>query len=294
MIRWHAYHYHLSHELCFALTGIYSFLSGMGKKKGEENPKSDEPKEGRNLLGKPKFKKLENGRFKCVETGHELPAHARDAYAESKHCRLGLIDAALARSKPPLNMFRQDPASSSKLECKLTGLTINKSEEHIWKHMNGKRFLNMLEKFESEKETPSGVEGKPDEEKKKMKNEDGSLKNEKKKKKKNKNKKEEKKNVDEIVNEVRDSAGKSSDTEDEAEFWMPPEGERWDHDDGGDRWSDGSESAPEEDEDDGREDGGDEEAEHDATVLSNGTKRMSLETEPCIAPETKKRKTKTC
>lgn len=33
---------------------------------------------------------------------------------------------------------------SSKLICKLTEDTINKSEEHIWKHINGKRFLNKL------------------------------------------------------------------------------------------------------------------------------------------------------
>lgn len=85
----------------------------MGKKKngGEENPKPNEQGEGHNLLGAPKFKQLENGRFKCVQTGHELPAHARDSYAESKHCRLGLIDSALARNKPPLNMFQQDPVS---------------------------------------------------------------------------------------------------------------------------------------------------------------------------------------
>lgn len=96
------------------------------------------------------------------------------------------------------------------------------------------------------------MDGKPDEEKeeKKMtttkKNEAGGLKKEKKKK---KTKKKEEKNVDEIVNEVRDPAGKSSDTEDEAEFWIPPPGERWDHDDGGDRWSDGSGSEPEDDND---------------------------------------------
>lgn len=83
----------------------------MGKKKEAANPKSDEPKEGFNLLGAPTFEPLENGRFKCVETGHELPEHARDSYAESKHCRLGLIDSALARKKPPLNMFKQDPLS---------------------------------------------------------------------------------------------------------------------------------------------------------------------------------------
>lgn len=82
------------------------------KEKGEENSESKKGgKEGENLLGSPTFKDLENGRFKCVETGHELPAHARESYAQSKHCRLGLIDSALARNKPPLNMFQQDPLS---------------------------------------------------------------------------------------------------------------------------------------------------------------------------------------
>lgn len=32
----------------------------------------------------------------------------------------------------------------SKLICKLTGDTINKSEEHIWKHISGKRFQHKL------------------------------------------------------------------------------------------------------------------------------------------------------
>ncbi|KAH6777656.1 Surfeit locus protein 2 [Perilla frutescens var. frutescens] len=257
----------------------------MGKKKEEANPKSVELREGHNLLGAPTFKSLENGRFKCIETGHELPAHAKESYAESKHCRLGLIDSALARKKPPLNMFRQDPISRSKLVCKLTELTINKSEEHIWKHINGKRFLNSLDKFETAKEIPSGAVGKLDEEKEKKKtkkNKDGSSKEKKRIEK-------DEKSVDEIVNEVRDSADKSSDAEDEDDFWMPPEGERWDHDDGGDRWGDDSEPATD---DDGEE--GDEEAEHEAGELSNGTKQMSLETEPSsVTPKTKKRKTKT-
>lgn len=99
-------------------------------------------------------------------------------------------------------------------------------------------------------EIPGEPVGKSDEEKEKKKKENGDGSSKKKdKKKKNKNKKEEK-SVDEVVNEVRDSADKSSDTEEEeAEFWMPPEGERWDHDDGGDRWGSDSESAPEDDED---------------------------------------------
>lgn len=67
-------------------------------------------KEGANLLGQPTFSELPNGRFKCVETGHELLAKDRDSYSQSKRCRLGLIDYALSHKKPPLNMFTQDPA----------------------------------------------------------------------------------------------------------------------------------------------------------------------------------------
>ncbi|KAI8018783.1 hypothetical protein LOK49_LG04G03600 [Camellia lanceoleosa] len=117
-------------------------------KKEEDEGKG---KEGKNLLERPKFKNLENGRFKCVETGHEVPSHARDSYAQSKRCRIGLIDAALARNKPPLNTLHQDPLVRSKLICKLIGDIVNKSEEHIWKHINGKRFLNMLEGNEHKK-----------------------------------------------------------------------------------------------------------------------------------------------
>ncbi|KAL8124293.1 hypothetical protein AgCh_012079 [Apium graveolens] len=90
---------------------------GKKKQKTQENGKNEESKkevvvkEGENLLGTPKYKKLENGRLKCVETGHELPAHAKDSYAQTKHCRLGLIQSFLKRNKPPLNMFTQDPVS---------------------------------------------------------------------------------------------------------------------------------------------------------------------------------------
>lgn len=52
-------------------------------------------------------------------------------------------------------MFVQDPLFGSKLICRLTGDTINKTEEHIWKHISGRRFLNRLEQEELEKETLS-------------------------------------------------------------------------------------------------------------------------------------------
>ncbi|XP_031108364.1 surfeit locus protein 2 [Ipomoea triloba] len=237
-------------------------------------------KEGQNLLGEPTFKKLENGRFKCVETGHELPAHARDSYARSKHCRLGLIDAALASKKPPLNMFSQDPLSKSKLKCKLTGLTVNKSEEHIWKHINGKRFLRMLEKKEAEQEMPDRmVEEKIEQVQEKPKKKSSSLK---------KKKKEKAENATNIVSEMRDITGNDSDPE-EAEFWMPPVGERWDFDDGGNRWGSGSESEPENDDANG-EDELIEEATHEAGELSKQTKRMTLEIGPSSFARRKKKK----
>ncbi|KAK9271609.1 hypothetical protein L1049_001971 [Liquidambar formosana] len=114
-------------------------------------------REGKNLLGPPTFEELENGRFRCRETGHEMPAKAMESYGQCKRCRLGLIDNALSLKKPPLNMFKKDPLSRSKLICKLTGDTINKSEEHIWKHINGKRFLNKLEQKEAEQLTSNGT-----------------------------------------------------------------------------------------------------------------------------------------
>ncbi|KAL6520201.1 hypothetical protein OROMI_032381 [Orobanche minor] len=262
----------------------------MGKKKDEENPKPSQLKEGYNLLGAPTFEQLDSGRFRCVESGHELPAHARDSYTDSKHCRLGLIDSALARKKPPLNMFKQDPLSRSKLICRLTGVSINKTEEHIWKHINGKRFLNMLDKKEAEKEISNGEIEKQDEKKEKKKNkrnENGGLKNKEKNKKKSDKEAE---NVDDIINEVRDSTVKSSDSEDEADFWMPPAGERWDHDDGDDRWDSDPESGPETDDDDVEEDMGAEEAKHETAEISKRAKRMSLEIGPSSFASRKKKK----
>ncbi|XP_031380915.1 surfeit locus protein 2 isoform X2 [Punica granatum] len=212
-------------------------------------PEKKAEKEGTNLLGRPKFSELPNGRFKCVETGHELIGKDRDSYSQSKRCRLGLIDYALSHKKPPLNMFTQDPDCRSKLICKLTGGKVNKSEEHIWKHINGKRFLNKLEKEEEEKlgqmdseddmgqEIPERVaNGKTDEKKTKDKK-----KKKKKKKKKDKQKGKEKEKMDDESDPVSRENGDSE----EVDFWMPPAGDRWDFDDGGDRWGSDAESGPE-------------------------------------------------
>ncbi|KAM7506568.1 hypothetical protein LguiA_017021 [Lonicera macranthoides] len=275
----------------------------MGKKEGaggepKRKKKEEEEevgKEGQNLLGRPTFKKLENGRFRCVQTGHELPGKERDSYAKTKHCRLGLIDSALARSKPPLNMFDQDPLSRSKLICKLTGITVNKTEEHIWKHINGKRFLSMLEKKEAEEEEMTyevvreDSEQKPD---KTLKRKRDSLKKKKKKKEKIV---EEVENVDGVNSDAKNSSEKECDSE-EDDFWIPPVGDRWDLDKGGDRWGSDSESGPEIDDDndangsDGIGDG--EEIDNDDGKPSKRTKSMAVEIESSDLASRKKKSKK--
>ncbi|KAF5770049.1 putative surfeit locus protein [Helianthus annuus] len=279
----------------------------MGKKKNNDNkqqpqtekPQEEQQTEGKFLLGKPKFKKLENGRYKCVQTGHELPADARESYAQTKHCRLGLIDSALARNKPPLNMFNQDPLCRSKLICKLTGHTVNKTEEHIWKHINGKRFLNMLEKEEAEagKESSNGLVEEEGVEQKSEKAEKSKEEGSKKKKKKNKKKKEKEIDVSKVISEVRNPEEHDSDAEEE-EFWMPPVGDRWDFDDGKDRWGSDLESdvdAEDDDAEDGDADetdvGDGEEESNETQELSKRTKRMSIEIEPSDLASKKKKKT---
>lgn len=66
-------------------------------------------------------------------------------------------------------------------------------------------------------------------------------KKEKKKKKKKKLAKKEDDGDDEIISEIQKSPGEENDSE-EADFWIPPPGARWDFDDGGDRWGSESES----------------------------------------------------
>ncbi|CAI9111146.1 OLC1v1011288C4 [Oldenlandia corymbosa var. corymbosa] len=121
------------------------------------------------------------------------------------------------------------------------GFAINKTEEHIWKHINGKRFLHMLERMETGKGMPNGTEEHPEQKEGKKK----KIKDVKKKK----NKKEDKP-VCEVISEVRDISVKDSDSEAGDDFWMPPAGERWDNDDGGDRWGSDTESGAESDGDD--------------------------------------------
>ncbi|KAJ8767910.1 hypothetical protein K2173_020850 [Erythroxylum novogranatense] len=241
-------------------------------------------KEGNNLLGSATFTELKNGRFKCVETGHELLAKDMDSYSQSKRCRLGLIDFALANKNPPLNMFKQDPLSRSKLICKLTGDTVNKSEEHIWKHLNGRQFLNKLEQEEAGKLS----NGKPVE--KVAGKQNGGLnsdmdcdKRTKKKKKKSKNAKE----MEEIISEVRNASDKDSDT-DEADFWITPVGNRWDFDNGGDRWGSGGESEQESEKENGADDAI-EASGKESKELSKRTKRMPVEVGPDSFASRKKR-----
>ncbi|CAN8256326.1 unnamed protein product [Cochlearia groenlandica] len=236
-------------------------------------------KEGSNLLGKPKFKIIENGRFRCVQTGHELLEKDKKLYSQSKRCRLGLIDYALSHNKAPLNLFEQDPTFSSKLKCKLTGDTVNKTEEHIWKHINGRRFLNRLEEKEREKEC--GVI--PEEGGETSVKENGVKEEKKKNKKKKKKKKKNKKKADEKENDGEDVAVDEVEhvnDEEELEFWMPPDGERWDFDDGRDRWGSDSDSEEEnnvEEEEEDRIDETDENGENNVDETSTRLKRKPEE-----------------
>ncbi|XP_057720601.1 uncharacterized protein LOC130935063 [Arachis stenosperma] len=247
--------------------------------------------EGANLLGSPSFSELGNGRFKCVETGHEVLSKDIDFYSRSKKCRLGLIDFALSNHKPPLNMFNQDPLCRSKVICKLTGDKVNKSEKHIWKHMTGKRFLNKLEQEEEQKLAGHGMEGVECSEE--PQSADSGKKDKKKKKKKKKKEKSKEKGVEEIISEVRDPSNEGSSCEEE-DFWMPPVGERWDNDDGGDRWGTDSESEQEieEGERDITDGFPDDEGCRESEELSSRTKRMSIEVGPSSFASRKKKSKK--
>nr|XP_027075875.1 uncharacterized protein LOC113699718 [Coffea arabica] len=211
----------------------------MGKIGGEvvkEEGKKESGKEGDYLLGPPRLEE-ESGRFKCVETGHKLPAHARD----SKQCRhLGLIDAALSNSKPPLNMFRQDPqpgiySFNRGLLCfwlsLLLGLSIVFSLALIALVESPCVALGSLSlKDDGQKATKkSNVKDDGLKKKKKIREETGV----------------------EVISEARIVSEKDSELEEEDDFWMPPVGEHWDNDDGGDRQGSDPELGPENDDADG-------------------------------------------
>lgn len=255
------------------------------KKKSKSSDTQDNNetvKEGYNLLGSPTFEKLDNGRFKCIETGHETLLKDKDIYTNSKKCRLGLIDFALSQKKPPLNIFKQDPHCKLKLVCKLTGDIVNKSEEHIWKHINGKRFLNKLEQKEAEKLGPQ-----------KMEEEKVEVNAKKEKKVKDKKKKKDKEKSDGVdkdaMRDVRTSENGSD--SDEPEFWCPPVGSRWDHDDGKDRWCSDAESGEESDPE--KMEIADGENGVESGELTKRTKRMSIAVGPSsFASRKKKSKTK--
>ncbi|CAI0456417.1 unnamed protein product [Linum tenue] len=258
----------------------------------EEETTTTTEKEGENLLGPPSFTELENGRFKCVETGHEVLSKDKESYSQSKRCRLGLVNHALSTRKAPLNMFKQDPLNRSKLVCKLTGDTVNKTEEHIWKHINGRRFLNKLELKEMGKLVPNekSAEG---EEKKEHGDGNGDDKEKKKRKKKKKKKDKKAKTVEEIVTEIRDVPDEESDDNEgeEAEFWMPPKGARWDFDDGYDRWGSDEEAELEEDGEGMEAEDAVEDVSKESEDLSCRTKRMAIEIGPgSNAPRKKKSK----
>lgn len=82
-------------------------------------------------------------------------------------------------------------------------------------------------------ETPAKENGVEDEDKKKKKKKNN-------KKKKNKKSVEKKKNGEDVADEIEHENDEA--VEEELEFWMPPDGERWDFDDGRDRWGSDSDS----------------------------------------------------
>lgn len=231
-----------------------------------------ETKEGFLLLGVPKFSDLGNGRLRCKATGHELPIKEKESYIKSKACRLALIDATVAKKKAPLNLFEQCSNSKSKLVCQLTGDIINKSEEHIWKHINGKRFLNKLEEKEMEDVALLKTGVKKVKEPKKIKRQPEAT---------------ECKQAIKVNNDnASENHGQNNnDSEEELEFWIPPVGERWDADDGKDRWDDDGDSEQELCDDDDNK-SADKQDDPESTELSSRKKRK------CRSSSMKKRRKK--
>ncbi|XP_024536811.1 uncharacterized protein LOC9645660 isoform X1 [Selaginella moellendorffii] len=96
------------------------------------------------IVGEPTFVAIVGQRFRCVETGHEMPAAEKEGYGSSKKCRDALFDRALQEGRAPLNFFQQSPEYRDKMLCKLTGALVNKNEKAVWKHVLGKSFNKQL------------------------------------------------------------------------------------------------------------------------------------------------------
>ncbi|XP_024529154.1 surfeit locus protein 2 isoform X3 [Selaginella moellendorffii] len=96
------------------------------------------------IVGEPTFVAIVGQRFRCVETGHEMPAAEKEGYGSSKKCRDALFDRALQEGRAPLNFFQQSPEYRDKMICKLTGALVNKNEKAVWKHVLGKSFNKKL------------------------------------------------------------------------------------------------------------------------------------------------------
>ncbi|XP_072969229.1 uncharacterized protein [Typha angustifolia] len=236
-------------------------------------------KEGQFLLGAPAFVEIGNGRLRCAESGHELLAKDKGSYASSRACRLALIDAAVALRKPPLSAFEPHPTSKSKLVCKITSDVINKTEEHIWKHINGKRFQNKLEQMELEKLAPEESAEKV------IKESKISSKSTKAQQKRTK-----KKEVDENVSLAKETDSNITASE-EVDFWIPPVGSRWDFDDGRDRWECPTNMDDETDEG-ALLDGVDEKVEHESADLPKRRKKHMSADGGCGNSSSRKKKIK--
>ncbi|KAJ4814447.1 Surfeit locus protein 2 (SURF2) [Rhynchospora pubera] len=244
--------------------------------------KNEQGKEGSFLLGDPTFVDIGRGRWRCVETGQEMPQKEKESYSKSRACRVGLIDAAVAKKMPPLNAFDPHPVSKSQLICKMTGDTVNKTEEQIWKHINGRRFQNKLEKMELEANASPAAEAKKEKKKPKelVESKKSDTKNQKKDKKEKNKETYSKDNVD-IVD--------GGDKEEESDFWMPPVGERWDFDDGKDRWESCESTHISDDSDNDSAKDADDKEDSESNELTTRTKRLAIAIGPSSFASRKKK-----
>ncbi|XP_078172051.1 uncharacterized protein LOC144566063 isoform X2 [Carex rostrata] len=245
--------------------------------------KSEQGKEGSFLLGDPTFIEIDSGRWRCVETGQEMPEKEKESYSKSRACRVGLINAAVGNRKPPLNTFEPHPVSKSQLICKLTGDTVNKTEEQIWKHISGRRFQNKLEKMELQANSPPPVEDVKEKKKKKSKELVESKKSQIKNLKKDKKKKSQEIDSNDNVDSIE-----GGEKEEETNFWMPPVGERWDFDDGKDRWQSCQSADFNEDSHCNSEDT-DDKKDSESNELTTSTKRLSIAVGPSSFASRKKK-----